>query len=403
MLKGKNIVLGIAGGIAAYKTPFLVRELRKAGAPVRVVITEAAKEFVSPLTLSTVSGHEVVVGTFPSQTGSSVNMGTWHIDLGRWADVMVIAPATANTIAKLAYGLADNAVTSLVLALRCPLIVAPAMDLDMWEHPLTQKNVSTLKEIGCFVLPPEEGELASGLVGPGRLPEVDTIMKYIDDVVNKTYRDLKGKRVLVTAGPTYERVDPVRFLGNRSSGKMGFAIANAAALRGATVTLVAGPVHVATPRNVKRVDVETAGQMASAVTSNARNADAVIMAAAVADYAPTKPAAHKLKKQREELTIALSPTTDILASLGKRKTGAVLVGFALETTNEMKNAREKLRKKNLDLVVLNNPNVKGAGFGADTNVVTLIDRKGKAKKLPMMSKFDVATEILNRVAALLKK
>jgi phosphopantothenoylcysteine decarboxylase/phosphopantothenate--cysteine ligase len=403
MLKGKNIILGITGGIAAYKTPWLVRELKKAGAEVKVVMTESAREFVTPLTLSTVSGHEVVVGMFPNQGTPTVQAGTWHIYMAQWADAMLVAPATANTIAKIAHGFADSAVTSLVLALRSPLILAPAMDLDMWEHPLTQNNIAILKEMGCFVLPPDTGELASGLVGAGRLPEIDAIVKFVDGVVGKTYRDLKGKKILVTAGPTYEPLDPVRFVGNRSSGKMGFAIATAAALRGADVTLVSGPVHLTTPRNVKRVDVETAEQMADAVARHARHASVVVMSAAVADFTPTKTAAQKIKKNGGELTLALSPTVDILASLGKHKNGKVLVGFALETTDGVKNAKEKLQKKNLDFIVLNNPTDEGAAFGGDTNVVTLIDRKGKTEKLPKMSKFDVATEILNRVSALLKK
>lgn len=404
MLKGKKIILGVSGGIAAYKAPFLVRELKKSGAEVRVVMTDAAKEFVTPLSLSTVSGHEVIINTFPNQAATSVNTGTWHIDLAQWADVMVIAPATANTVAKIAHGFADNAVTSLVLALRCPLILSPAMDVDMWEHPLTQKNISTLKEMGCFVLPPETGELASGLVGAGRLPEIDAIVKFIDDVLSKTYQDLKGKKILVTAGPTYEPLDPVRYVGNRSSGKMGFAIAAAASLRGAEVMLVSGPVHLMTPRNVKRVDVETAAQMSNAVGKHAKDVHAVVMAAAVSDFAPSKTAAQKIKKDNGSgLTLDLSPTVDILASLGKQKDGKVLVGFALETSDGLENAKEKLRKKNLDFIVLNNPTEKGAAFGGDTNVVTLIDRQGKSEKLPKMSKFDVATEILNRVSTLLKK
>lgn len=403
MLKSKNIILGITGGIAAYKTPWLVRELKKAGAEVKVVMTESAREFVTPLSLSTVSGHEVVVGMFPSQTAPVVHGGTWHIHIAQWADAMLVAPATANTIAKMACGFADSAVTSLVLAVRSPLILAPAMDLDMWDHPLTQKNLTTLREMGCFIMPPDTGELASGMVGPGRLPDIEVMVKFVDEVVGKTYQDLRGKKILVTAGPTYEPLDPVRFVGNRSSGKMGYAVANAAALRGAEVTLVSGPVHLATPRNVKRIDVETAAQMAKVVVKHAKRADVVVMAAAVADYAPTKTAGQKIKKTGSELTLTLSPTVDILASLGKHKNGKVLIGFALETTDGLKSAKEKLQEKNLDVIVLNNPMDEGAAFGSDTNVVTLIDRRGRTEKLPKMSKFDVATEILNRVAALLKK
>lgn len=401
MLKGRKVIVGVTGGIAAYKVPFLVREIKRNGAEVRIVMTESAREFVTPVTLSTVSGHEVIVGTFPDQRAARVNMGTWHIELARWADVAVVAPATANTLAKIAHGFADNAVTSLILALRCPLVLSPAMDVDMWEHPLTQKNVATLKEMGCFVLPPESGELASGLVGPGRLPEIDAIIGFIDDVVEKTHQDLKGRRILVTAGPTFEPLDPVRYVGNRSSGKMGYAIATAASLRGADVTLVSGPVHLSSPRNVKRVDVETAARMAEAVSKHSSRSHAVVMAAAVSDFSPTRVASDKIKKDGAGLTIELSPTVDILGTLGKRKNGKVLVGFALETANGLRHAKEKLKNKNLDLIVLNNPTEEGAAFGGDTNVVTLIDRKGKIQRLPKMSKFDVATEILNHVVKLL--
>lgn len=404
MLKGKRILLGVTGGIAAYKVPLLVREFRKAGAEVRVILTEAAREFVTPLTLSTLSGHEVIVGTFPDQSGASVDASTWHIELARWADVMLIAPATANSIAKLASGFADNAVTTLALALRCPLVISPTMDVDMWENAVTQQNVTKLKEVGCFVLQPEEGELASGLIGAGRLPDIEAILKSVDDVLGKTAQDLKSKKILVTAGPTYEPIDPVRFVGNRSSGKMGFAIANAAALRGADVTLVSGPVHLATPRNVKRIDVETAEQMYKAVVRNAKSSDAIVMAAAIADYTPSKPAHQKLKKVgKNSLTLTLEETTDILRELGKQKDGKILVGFALETENELKNAKEKLKTKNLDLIVLNNPTREGAGFGSDTNIVSIIDKSGNVEELPKLPKFDVANKILDRVVELLRK
>lgn len=403
MLRDKKILLGVTGGIAAYKSPHLVRELKKAGADVRVVLTQSAKEFVTPLTLSTLSGHEVIIGTFPSQVGNSVDASTWHIHLAQWADVMLIAPATANTIAKIVHGFADNAVTSLVLALRCPLIISPTMDVEMWENPTTQANVTRLKEMGCFVLPPDEGELASGLVGPGRLPEIESVVKFVDEVLSKAYQDLKGKKILVTAGPTYEPLDPVRFVGNRSSGKMGFAIANAAALRGAEVTLVSGPVHLATPRTVKRIDVETAAQMAEAVHRYAKETHVVVMAAAVADYAPAKKALQKIKREdKVDLTVKLSPTKDILGELGKQKDGRVLVGFALETTDEIRNAKEKLKRKNVDMIVLNNPLKEGAGFGGDTTIVTIISKGGKEEHLSKMSKFDVANKILDRVVKILQ-
>ncbi len=406
MFKGKKILIGVTGGIAAYKTCFVIRELRRAGAEVRVVMTESAKEFISPLTLSTLSGNEVIVGTFPSSNASVVKGSTWHIDLALWADVMLVAPATANTIAKVAHGFADNAVTTLVLSLRCPLVISPAMDTDMWTNSTTQENVERIKELGFFVLPPEEGELASGLVGPGRLPEIETIVKFVENVLGKTHRDLEGKKILVTAGPTYEPIDAVRFISNRSSGKMGFAVANAAALRGAEVTLVSGPVGLQTPRNVTRVDVQTAEEMYKAVQSHFRKQDVVIMAAAVADYTPSQPAARKIKKEDqggEKLKLELQETKDILKSLGEKKNGKVLVGFALETDNDIRNAKDKLKRKHLDFIVLNNPLVEGAGFGMDTNVVSIIHKSGKVAQLPKLSKFDAANAILDRVAGLLGK
>ena len=406
MLSGKKILIGVTGGIAVYKMCFVVRELRRVGAEVRVVMTESAKEFITPLTLSTLSGNEVIGGTFPERGAAVVKAGTWHIDLSLWADVMLVAPATANTIAKIAHGFADNAVTTLILSLRCPLIIAPAMDSDMWANPTTQENVERLRELGVFVLPPDEGELASGLVGPGRLPEVETIVKFVENVLKKTHRNLEGKKILITAGPTYEPIDAVRFISNRSSGKMGFAIANAAVLRGADVTLVTGPVNLQTPRNVSRIDVETAEEMLKVVESHFSKQDAVIMAAAVADFTPSRPAEGKIKKedlQGERINVELERTRDILESLGEKKDGKVLVGFALETDDEVRNAKEKLKRKNLDFIVLNNPLVEGAGFGVDTNVVSIIDKSGAVEKLPKLSKFDVANIILDRVAEILKK
>jgi phosphopantothenoylcysteine decarboxylase/phosphopantothenate--cysteine ligase len=314
---------------------------------------------------------------------------------------MLVAPATANTIAHLAHGYAEDVVGATVLALRCPLIVAPAMDLDMWENEATQNNLTTLQSRGHFIIPPERGELASGLSGMGRLAEPETIVKFVDDIVNKTPRDLKKKKILITAGPTHEPIDPVRFIGNRSSGKMGFALANAAALRGAEVTLVAGPVSLATPKNVNRIDIETAEQMYAAVMANAKKHDIIIMSAAVADYSPVSIEKEKIKKKDVELSLQLRSTPDILKVLGEKKTKKqILVGFALETTNELANAKEKLKKKNLDLIVLNSTKDKGATFGVDTNIVTLIDAKGTVNKLPKMSKFDVAVEILDKIITL---
>ncbi len=406
MLKGKRILIGVTGGIAAYKVPLLIREFRKAGAEVRVVMTDSAREFVTPLTLSTLSAHEVVLGTFPKESSHTLDAGTWHIDLGRWADAMIIAPATANTLAKLAGGYADNAVTTLALALRCPLIVAPSMDTDMYLHASTQENILSLRETGCFVIPPEEGELASGLTGQGRLPETGTIVRAVDGILSRSAQDLKGKRILVTAGPTHEPVDPVRFIGNRSSGKMGFSLANAAAIRGASVTLIAGPVALRTPRNVRRIDVETAGEMHRAVMAQAKDAHAVIMAAAVADFTPAHPVSSKIKKPKHPdkvPSLILRQTRDILADLSRRKHRHVTVGFALETENGPENARAKLREKHLDFIVLNNPLVSGSGFGSDTNAVTIISKSGRAEKIGTLPKFEVANLILDRVIKILKR
>ncbi len=404
MLKNKKILIGVTGGISVYKMCTVVRLLKKAGAHVRVMMTQSATQFVTPLTFSALSQEEVTVSLWPESNRSTTRLGVKHIDLGLWADVMLIAPATANMIAKVARGIADDIVSSTVLALRCPLIVAPAMDMDMYLNEATQQNLTLLRERGCHVLSPVEGELASGLVGPGRLPEPDAIVAFVESIVKKTPRDLQGKKILVTAGPTHEPIDPVRFVGNRSSGKMGFAIANAAAQRGASVTLISGPVTLATPKNVSRIDVETAEQMREAVMIQAKKCDAVIMSAAIADYTPKKPAAHKIKKDdslTSGLTLELKPTSDILRDLGSKKNGVILVGFALETQNELANAKEKLRKKNCDLIVLNSTRDEGSAFGAETNVVTLIGKSGKVEKLSKMPKFDVATEILNRLAKLL--
>ena len=404
MLHGKHILVGVTGGIAAYKVCYLVRDLKKAGADVKVVMTEAATKFVTPLTFSALSGHAVLGNIWATDQSTLSSIGTQHIDLANWADAYVIAPASANTIAKITYGLSDNLLTIVALASRGPIILAPTMDADMYINLVTQQNVIRLQERGFFIVPPEEGEHASGLKGPGRLPEIRAIIETIERVLDKTIQDFKGKKILVTAGPTYEAIDPVRYIGNRSSGKMGFALANAAALRGATVTLVSGPVHLETPRNVERVNVESADQMRDAVMKHASASDVVIMAAAVADYAPQSSAKTKIKKDvgTKPTLLQLVETPDILASLGQKKNkGTVLVGFALETDNELRNAQEKLKKKKLDLIVLNSLRDKGAGFGVDTNVVTILDNKGKTAKLPLMSKFDVANEILNRLKNLL--
>lgn len=403
MLAGKKIILGVTGGIAAYKTPLLVREFVKAGAEVQVVMTRAAQQFVAPLTLSTLSRRDVIAEMFTDRVEQTTRSWTQHIDLALWADVMLIAPATAHTIAKIAHGFADDFLTTLVLALRSPLVLAPSMDVDMYLNPSTQRNIATLKEVGCFVLAPEEGELASGLSGVGRLPEIDRLVRAVDDVLERVHQDLRAVRVVITAGPTYEPIDPVRFIGNYSSGKMGFAIATAAALRGADVTLIAGPVSLATPRNTRRIDVQTARQMYDTVHREYDQADIVIMAAAVADFTVASPSPAKIKREQlesETFTLTLTKNPDILKSLGEKKRHQVLVGFALETGNGVANARAKLSAKNLDLIVLNNPLEEGAGFGTETNRVTILSSDGSIDELPLMSKFDVALNILNKAAAL---
>jgi phosphopantothenoylcysteine decarboxylase/phosphopantothenate--cysteine ligase len=403
VLAGRHILLGVTGGIAAYKSAWLVRELVRAGAEVQVVMTPHATEFITPLTLSTLSRREVLVEMFPRERGSGGVSWTRHIDLGRWADIMLIAPATANTLARIAGGLADDFLTTLVLALRCPLALAPAMDVDMYHHETTQRHIALLRERGCFVIDPEEGELASGLTGPGRLPEVDRLVGFVESVLDRTCRDLDGRRILVTAGPTHEPIDPVRFIGNRSSGRMGFATATAAAHRGAEVTLVTGPVQLPTPRHVRRIDVMTAREMHAAVLEEYPAAEAVIMTAAVADFAPAAGAPAKIKRSAtgETMVLELRQNPDILAGLGARKEGRVLVGFALETDEPLAHGREKLAAKNVDMIVLNNPHEPGAGFEGTTNRVTILRPDREPEHLPLMSKYDVAHAILDRVLPLL--
>ena len=404
MLNDKKILIGVTGSIAAYKMCTVVRLLKKSGSRVRVIMTQSATQFVTPLTFSTLSQEEAIVSMWPQDPHSSTSLGVKHIDLGMWADGMLIAPASANTIAKIVHGAADDILSSTVMALRSPLMIAPAMDIDMYLNQATQDNLSVLRQRGCFILPPEEGDLASGLTGPGRLPEPEKIVEFIQSVFEKTPLDLSGKKILVTAGPTYEPIDPVRYIGNRSSGKMGFAIASAAAMRGASVTLISGPVELQTPKNVKRINVSTAEQMLAEVLKHSKQSNAIIMAAAVSDYAPVQSASQKIKKSDhpgKNLTIQLRETHDILKEVGAKKNGSVLIGFALETSKEIEHAKEKLSKKNLDMIVLNSIRDEGAGFGSDTNIVTLIPKNGAMEKLPQMSKFDVATEILNRVVKLL--
>jgi phosphopantothenoylcysteine decarboxylase/phosphopantothenate--cysteine ligase len=327
-----------------------------------------------------------------------------HIDLALWGDVMLIAPATANTIAKITHGTADNFLTTLVLALRCPLIIAPAMDVDMYLNDTTQRNIAALRETGCSVLEPDAGELASGLSGPGRMPEVDRLFGEVVKSLGSAPGDLAGRTVLVTAGPTYEPIDPVRFIGNRSSGKMGFAVAAAAAQRGAKVTLISGPVSLRTPRNVERIDVRTAKEMAAAVMAEFPSADVLVMTAAVADFAPIRSSEQKIKRELKAggpFILELTENPDILKAAGAKKTHQKIIGFALETENGIENARTKLHAKHLDMIVLNNPLDEGAGFGSDTNVVSVITASGTVEQFPRMAKFDVANALLSRVTPLL--
>lgn len=404
MARGNHIILGVTGGIAAYKSAHLVRELVKTGAEVQVVMTRAATEFITPLTLSVLSRREVIIEMFPPAPDQPTTQWTKHIELALWADAMLIAPASANTIAKIAHGLADNFLTTLALALRCPLVIAPTMDVDMYSNEITQHNVALLRERGCVIIEPESGELASGLSGPGRLPDIDIVVQSLRRVLEHAHRDLEGKNVLVTAGPTQEPLDPVRYIGNRSSGKMGFALATVAAQRGANVTLISGPVQLATPRNVRRIDVGTAAEMERAVMREFPSTDLLVMAAAVADFAPVSTSAQKVKRENvagDRWAVELRRNPDILKSAGERKTHQILVGFALETEMGLANARNKLIAKHLDAIVLNNPLDEGAGFGADTNVVTLITAAGTVEQLPKMSKFDVAHTLLTRIVPLL--
>lgn len=402
MLTGKRILLGVTGGIAAYKTAILVREFIRAGAEVQVVMTHAATQFITPLTMATLSKRDVIVDMFPPSPDQPAHQPVRHIDVALWADVMLIAPATANTIAKIAHGAADNFLTTLVLALRCPLIIAPAMDVDMYLNDATQKNIAFLRETGCTVLKPDSGELASGLSGPGRMPEAVQLFDEVVKTLNNSRRDLEGKTVLVTAGPTHEPIDPVRFIGNRSSGRMGFAVAAAAAQRGANVTLISGPVSLGTPRNVRRLDVSTAREMGAAVMAEFPAADLLVMTAAVADFAPARSSQQKIKREQTpggKFVLELSENPDILQAAGAGKTRQMIIGFALETENGVENARKKLASKNLDIIVLNNPLVEGAGFGTDTNVVTVITASGEIEELPRMSKIDVANALLSRAVA----
>lgn len=399
MLKGKNIILGISGGIAAYKSVVLLRQLVKGGAQVQVVMTPNAREFIQPVTLSSLSQRPVVTEFF------SANTGEWHshVSLGEWADAMIVAPATASTLAKMANGVADNMLVTTYLSARCPVFVAPAMDLDMMAHPTTTRNLATLAADGVHIIEPETGELASGLSGRGRMEEPEKIAAVLDAFFAAD-GPLAGKKVLITAGPTYERIDPVRFIGNFSTGKMGYAIAEEAASRGAEVTLVSGPtaLSVSSPR-IRRVDVESAREMLAASQEAFENADIAIMTAAVADYAPAHVFDSKIKREKAEFdNIELVKNPDIAATLGRAKRpGQILVGFALETDHAMANGRDKLKRKNLDMIVVNSLADKGAGFGTDTNKISIISAGSDTPAdYPLKSKKAVAADILDFIATL---
>ena len=396
MLKGKHIILGVTGSIAAYKAATLTRLLVKEGANVKVVMTPLAKEFITPLTMATLSKSPIMVDFYNPENGD------WnsHVDLGLWADLYLIAPASANTIGKMAGGIADNLLLTTYLSAKCPVMVAPAMDLDMYKHPATQRNLKVLQSFGNIIIEPESGELASGLIGKGRMEEPEKIVSFITDYFARQ-ADFKDKKVVVTAGPTYEKIDPVRFIGNYSSGKMGLAIAEELAGRGAEVVLVCGPVNLKTCHSaIRRVDVESAAQMYEVTSKEFVNSDVAVLSAAVADFTPKEKADHKIKRGKDDLLLELLPTKDIAAELGRIKTASqLLVGFALETNDEEVNALSKMQRKNLDMIVLNSLNDKGAGFSVDTNKVTILDKAGDKTVYELKTKVEVAKDIVDQIAS----
>ncbi len=398
MLSSKNILLGVTGGIAAYKITFLIRALKKSGANVKVIMTPDAKAFITPLTISTLSENPVYSEFSNSLTGEWFN----HVELGLWADIFIIAPATANTIAKMANGISDNFLLATYLSAKCPIFIAPAMDLDMFAHPTTTKNIKQLIKNNNKIIDAKYGELASGLVGKGRMEEPEKIFSIIKNYFEKDLT-LLGKKVLITAGPTIEQIDPVRFISNHSSGKMGYHLAEKAAELGAEVILVSGPTNISLiNQKITKIAIKSAEEMYDAVFKYFNASHIVIMAAAVADYTPVKQEKSKIKKKSDSIDIQLTSTKDILATLGKKKTKKqLLVGFALETDNEIENAKKKLLNKNLDFIVLNSLKDKGAGFEGDTNKVTFIDKNNKVEKFKLKSKSEVATDIFNKVLSLL--
>ena len=399
MLKGKKIVLGITGSIAAYKACLIIRGLIKQGAEVQTVITPAGKEFITPITLSALT-HKPVISDFFSQRD-----GTWHshVDLGLWADAMLIAPCTASTLGKMANGIADNMLVTTYLSMKAPVFIAPAMDLDMYAHPSTQHNLDVLRSFGNIIIEPQSGFLASGLEGKGRMEEPENIIHALDDFFYEKKNELKGKRIMITAGPTFEKIDPVRFIGNYSSGKMGYAMAGECARRGAHVTLISGPVSLDCPMNVKRIKVESCQEMYDAATSEFTNCDAAILCAAVADFKPETTADKKIKRGKDGLELRLAPTQDIAAELGKNKRcGQHIVGFALETDNEDANAKNKLEKKNLNFIVLNSTRNKGTTFRSDFNQIKIITPT-ETKEYEKKNKHDVACDIIDELVTLTRQ
>ena len=393
-MQGKHILIGVTGGIAAYKTAYLIRDLVKRGAEVKVIMTEKAKAFITPLTLATLSKNPILVDFFDPTNGA------WnsHVSLGLWADAYIIAPATANTIAKMAHGIADNLLTTAYLSARCPIFVAPAMDLDMYAHPTTQENISYLKGKRVNIIDAGSGFLASGLEGKGRMAEPEEISNFVADYFSAS-KDLAGKKVLITAGPTYEKIDPVRFIGNHSTGKMGYALAEECAARGAKVSLVSGPVQIkAKHPNINTISVTSAEEMYNAANAEFEDSNICILCAAVADFKPETQADEKIKREKDDLIIRLKPTQDIAASLGaKKREDQVMVGFALETNNEAENAQGKLKRKNLDFIVLNSLKDANACFGYDTNKITIIEKDGTTKAFELKSKTEVAKDIIDNI------
>lgn len=390
--RGKHILVGITGSIAAYKAAILVRMLVKEGAEVKVVMTELAKQFITPLTMATLSRNPILVDFFDPEDGR------WnsHVSLGEWADAYIIAPATANTMAKMAHGVADNLLLTTYLSARCPVFAAPAMDLDMYAHTATQQNIEMLRSCGVAIIEPGEGELASGLSGKGRMAEPEEIVEALRFHFEKK-KSLAGRKLLITAGPTVEAIDPVRYISNHSTGKMGYALAGELAARGAEVALISGPVSLPVPAGVKRIDVGSAEEMYRECINIFSGQDGAVMCAAVADYTPAKPSVEKIKKSAGDMSVALAPTKDIAAELGRIKGTRLLAGFALETTDEEANAHKKLEKKNLDFIVLNSLRDKGAGFGTDTNKITIIGADGSEEAYPLESKAAAATHIADRI------